>query len=302
MHNLKTNFSKFQQLATTFLSDLLAADGNFRFYPNPPKLCDLDIIALTLCAEAMSIDSESYFWSKLTSDHRADFPHLIARCNFNRRKRNLAPFLNEYNQRLAARLNEAEDAYIVDSMPVPICNIARAGRSRICAETLESAPDKGYSAITKSYFFGYKLHLVTSLRGVVHSFQLSKASVHDLHFLEEIKGGSLNNCVLLGDKGYISAEQQTDLFNTAKIELAVPPRSNQKGGKKYPYIFKKCRKRIETQFSQLCDQFLIKRNYAKTFNGLCTRIISKIAAFTSLQYLNTINNKPLNHIKHALAA
>jgi hypothetical protein len=303
MHNLKTNFNKFSQLLNTFLADRLLPDGNFRSYPNAPKLCDRDILALTLCAEALSIDSESYFWSKLCSDHADDFNHLIDRSNFNRRKRSLAPYLILYNERIAAQLNEGEDAYIVDSMPVPICNIARASRCRICREATESSPDKGYSAVTKSYFFGYKLHLVTSVRGVTHSFQLSPASTHDLHYLEEIKDSRrLNNCVLIGDKGYISREQQTDLFHTARVELAVPSRSNQKGVAPYTYIFKRCRKRIETQFSQLCDQFVMKRNYAKTFNGLCTRIISKIAAFTSLQYLNTLNNRPLNHIKHALAA
>lgn len=42
-------------------------------------------------------------------------------------------------------------------------------------------------------------------------------------------------------------------------------RSNQKGFKTYPYIFKKIRKRIETIFSQLTDQFMMKINYANTF-------------------------------------
>ena len=32
--------------------------------------------------------------------------------------------------------------------------------------------------------------------------------------------------------------------------------------------FRKSRKRIETLFSQLCDQFKIRNNYAKSFEGL----------------------------------
>lgn len=32
--------------------------------------------------------------------------------------------------------------------------------------------------------------------------------------------------------------------------------------------FAKSRKRIETLFSQLCDQFKVRNNYAKTFEGL----------------------------------
>jgi hypothetical protein len=302
MHNLKTNYDKFLQQINITLSDILLSDGNFKSYPNKPKLPDNSILALNLCSEALGIDSENYFWSKLKTDHATDFPVLIDRCNFNRRKKNLASYLSIHNQRLANIMNEFEDAFIVDSMPIPICNIARANRISICKEDFESAPDKGYSSITKAYFMGYKLHLVTSVRGVFHSMQLSKASVHDIHFLAEIKNSGLNNCLLLGDKGYLSAEQKTDLFHTAKIELQTPNRANQHQQTLFPYVFKKCRKRIETQFSQLCDQFMIKRNYAKTHLGLATRILSKIAAFTSLQYINFTSAIPINKIKHALAA
>ena len=62
------------------------------------------------------------------------------------------------------------------------------------------------------------------------------------------------------------------------------------------------RKRIETVFSQLDDQMLIKRNYAKSLNGLLVRVCSKVSAVAILQYINKQNNKPLNKIKHALAA
>ena len=302
MHNLKTNYDKFFKQISITLADIILLDGNFKSYPRKPKLSDTAILALTLCSEALGIDSENYFWSKLKTDHSLDFPSLIQRCNFNRRKRNLAPYLAMYNQCLADIMNEAEDAFIVDSMPIPICNIARASRITICQQNFESAPDKGYSSITKAYFMGYKLHLVTSVRGVFHSMQLSKASMHDIHYLEELKNSGLNNCLLLGDKGYLSAEQKTDLFHTSKIELQTPNRANQIQQTLFPYVFKKCRKRIETQFSQLCDQFMIKRNYAKSYNGLATRILSKIAAFTTLQYFNFIAGKSLNRIKHALAA
>ena len=302
MHNLKTNFDKFIKQLNETLADELLPDGNFKNYIRKPKLADNAVLALALCAEALSIDSESYFWSKLKTDHTADFPALTHRCNFNRRKKNLNAYLALFNQRLALCMNKDETVYTVDSMPIPIVNIAREKRSTICKEYFESAPDKGFSAITKSYYYGYKLHLVSSVKGVFYSMQLSKASVHDVYYLQEVKHSALNNCLLLGDKGYLSAEVKTDLFNTAKIDLQTPQRNNQINREHYPYIFKRCRKRIETTFSQLCDQFLIKRNYAKTYNGLCTRIVSKMAAFTTLQFFNFCNNKPLNHIKHALAS
>ncbi len=105
---------------------------------------------------------------------------------------------------------------------------------------------------------------------------------------------------MLGDKGYLSEEVQLDLFETAQIKLEVPMRVNQKGYKKQPYLFRKSRKRIETLFSQLCDQFMIRRNYTKSFLGFKTRILSKITAMTAIQYINkfffdrNINNLKIN--------
>ena len=50
--------------------------------------------------------------------------------------------------------------------------------------------------------------------------------------------------------------------------------------------FAKARKRVETLFSQLDDQFMVCRNYAKQQVGLFARIISKVSALTVLQYVN----------------
>ena len=302
MHNLKTNFDKFFGITKSFFANRINGFDNFQVYHRTPKMSDCQIIALALTAESIGIDSENYFFGKLKSDHAADFPSLIDRSNFNRRRRRLYPRMAELNQGLAAMLNEGEDAYIVDSIPVPVCQIAREKRSKICKENFETAPDKGYSAVSKAYYYGYKLHLVTSVRGVFASMDMSKASVHDVHYLSDIKHSHLSNCLLIGDKGYLSREHQLDLFTTCNIRLETPRRSNQIDKEPFEYVYKKSRKRIETLFSQLCDQFMLKRNYAKTNVGISIRLLSKITAVTVLQYINYVNNKPLNRLKYALSA
>ena len=78
-------------------------------------------------------------------------------------------------------------------------------------------------------------------------------------------------------------------------------RSNQKDFKKQKYIFKKSKKRIETLFSQLCDQFKIRNNYAKSFNGFKTRILSKIMTLTFIQFINVfVYKRNMNKIKIAI--
>ena len=92
------------------------------------------------------------------------------------------------------------------------------------------------------------------------------------------------------------------LFETVQIHLEVPYRLNQKDWKPTFKPFAKARKRVETLFSQLDDQFmvcrnseadraLVAKNYAKQQVGLFARIISKVSAMTVLQYINFINNK-----------
>ena len=123
------------------------------------------------------------------------------------------------------------------------------------------------------------------LNGIFDSLDITKAEVHDIHFLKNIKQ-QMSHCVLLGDRGYLSQSIQLDLFQTVNIKLETPKRTNQKNYKPQPYIFRKSRKRIETLFSQLCDQFRIRNNYAKTFEGFKTRILAKITALTLVQYIN----------------
>lgn len=142
--------------------------------------------------------------------------------------------------------------------------------------------------------------MVTSLKGVYYSMDLTKASVHDIHYLQDLKGRGLTDCALIGDRGYLSATVKTDLFHECQIDLQVPMRNNQNEKTVFPKVFRKSRKRIETLFSQLCDQFMLKRNYAKSFIGLCTRIISKITAVICLQLMNLDAKKPINHLKFAL--
>lgn len=77
--------------------------------------------------------------------------------------------------------------------------------------------------------------------------------------------------------------------------------NNQQDKERFEPIFRRFRKRIETLFAQLCNHFMLKRNYAKSITGLSVKILTKFIAITCLQFININNNKPLNHLKYALA-
>ncbi|MBC34544.1 MAG: IS982 family transposase [Bacteroidetes bacterium] len=263
-----------------------------------PKLSNIELIAMNLTSEYMGIDSECQLFRVING---SELSGLIDRSVYNRRKRRLFGLIEKVRQRLCSFFNEFENYYVVDSMPLEVCKIARASRSTICKDEEYCYPDKGFCASQKMYYYGYKLHGVCSISGVFQSIDISPASVHDIKYLKDLKT-EISNCVLLGDMGYLSAKVQLNLFETVNINLQTPMRKNQKDYQEQPYIFRKSRKRIETLFSQLCDQFMIRRNYAKSFDGFRTRILSKISALTMIQYLNKfVFDRPINSLKLNLA-
>ena len=272
----------------------IAEFENMYFKPIKPKLSDIELISLMILAEFKSIDSEHQLFRDIKGFEIAS---RIERSVYNRRKRKLYPFMEEIRMKMVEKFNEFETFLVVDSMPLEVCKISRSSRSKICKETDYAIPNKGFCASQKLHFYGYKLHAVCSINGVFQSFDLSPASVHDIHYLQDIKM-QLSDCVILADKGYLSSTIQLDLFNEVNIQLETPKRKNQKDYKPQFYPFKKYRKRIETLFSQLCDQFMIRRNYAKTFQGYKTRILTKITTLTAIQYLNRfVFNRNINKLK-----
>ena len=157
-----------------------------------------------------------------------------------------------------------------------------------------------YCKLWDSNDFGYKFHAVCSSDGVFQAFDITQASVHDIHYLEEVKA-RFEHCVLIGDKGYLSRQWQADLFESKAIRLATPQRRNQPNFEPFNPVLRKTRKRIETLYSQLCDQFMIRRNYAKSFAGLATRVLCKVTALTLIQWVNQINGKHINNLKIVIA-
>jgi hypothetical protein len=290
MSNIVKNYLRVLEVISSLDFDLEYKSGVGR----KSKMSDLEVVALSLTAEFMSIDSENSLFKQLTLN---PIPHLIERSQFNKRRRKLFLFTEKVRNKLASRFLEFEDYFIVDSMPLEICKLSRHKRIKICKDEFETAPSKGFCASQQMYFYGYKLHGICSFSGVFQSLDITKANVHDIQFLKNINH-QISDCVILGDRGYLSATVQLDLFQSANIKLETPMRTNQIEYKKQPYIFRKSRKRIETLFSQLCDQFMIRRNYAKTFLGFKTRVLAKITALTLVQYINKfIFDRPINNIK-----
>ena len=299
MRNFIANFVRILGICKDFAGNRVNEHGNVPRCGVVPKFSDLEVIALGITAESFGFDSENLLFYRLHHECKEDLPNLISRRQFNARRKLTARLAEEIRKDVARAIDGPEDVFCIDSKPVKVCRNARAKRCTMGQDNPDAAPDWGYCASQGLHYYGYKLHVVCGILGVIHSFDMTAASVHDLHFLKDVRW-EYHDCMMLGDKGYLCAEIQKNLFEAANITLEVPYRLNQKNWHPLTWAYKRFRKRIETIFSQLNDNLMMIRNYAKQSCGLFTRIAGKTAAMTFMQYVNFVNHHPIGRIKYSL--
>lgn len=301
MHDIKANFDIILGIIKPISQHLLNKNGNLIKKGPEPLMPDIEIVALSLLMEYMGIDSEKNFFVRIKeSTSPGDFPLLPERSRFNRRRRNLFALSEECRRHMAQALLNGEDTFVVDTCPLETVRFARAQRSSSCRDAGERHPAFGYCASKKKNYYGFKFSGMVGLNGVFAHFDLLPANTHDIQYLQDVRNQFID-INIIGDLGFLSEPLQLELFDQNGIFLHTPMRTNQKDRKPFPKPLSKARKRIETCFSQLQDQFNLWRNRALTFWGLKTRTIAKIAAMTLVQYINKfVLNREIGHIKQPI--
>ena len=247
MHNLYTKFVKILKTCKLFSDNLVNELGNIPRRGPIPKFSDLEVVAFSLAAETESIDSEMWLFAYRLQEYKDKFPTLISCRQFNDCRKDAAGLCEEIRRRLAMKMDGAEELFFVDSKPIEVCRIARGKRYRMGRTgDFSKAPGFGHCASRNTCCFGYKLHALRGLTGVIPSYALSKASVAEPKYMKDVKL-TYHDCSIYGDKGYIGADIQLDLFETAHIRLECPYRINQKDWKSAFIVHSICQGKKENR-------------------------------------------------------
>ena len=183
MPNLYAIFAKLLNICKQIAGNLVNESGNVPRRGVVPKFSDLEVVALNMASEAVGIDSESLLFAKL-QEHKFEIPNLISRRLYNDRRKITSSLCNTIRERMAKEIDGDEDCFCIDSKPIEVCRFSRSKHCSMGKKNFEKAPSIGYCASQGVYYYGYKLHAVRGLSGVIHSFDLTKASVHDIHYLK----------------------------------------------------------------------------------------------------------------------
>lgn len=294
-----TSFADFCLAVYVIVDDALQAIALPRRGPQP-RCSDSELLTMVVVGECRGWDQETDLLVAFR-DYPDLFPQLPERSRFNRRRRNLMGTLNRLRQHLLDQLDLALDRQcVIDSLPIPVLGFHLVPRSQATPTWRAYGAQFGWIKSKKLRVFGYKLHLLITLNGLITDFALAPANHDDLAV-----GASLlahhRDLTVLGDKGYISAPVAAALAQESGIQLLTIPRRNQH--RQLPpslvHLHNHWRHIIETVNSQLAGQFQIETNRAKTFWGLCTRLYSKLTAHTLCLYLNRlVGNPDWLQIKH----
>jgi len=260
--------------------------------PGPAATCsDSEVLTMALVGEcrgwAMETDLLSHW-----RERRDLFPQVPSQSRFNRRRRNLMGVMQVIRQAVLGLLDLAQDRQcVIDSLPVPVVKFHLVPTSS--GDWAAHQATYGKVSSKKQTIFGYKLHLLLTLSGVILDFTLAPANVHDLTIGEDLLS-QYTDLEVLGDKAFISAPVAARLAEENRVHLLTLPRANQKRqlSPRLRRLHNHARQIIETVNGQLADQFQIELNHAHTCWGVCTRLLTKLTAHTLSIYLNRLLGNP----------
>lgn len=183
MYNLYTKFIKILEICKQFSENLVNELGNVPRRGSIPKFSDLEVVALSLTVETESIDSKKWLFDYKLQEYKSNIPNFISRRQFNDQRKKTAGLCEELRKRIVMKMDSGEDLFFVDSKPIEVSRVAREIRCKMRRTgNFLQAPDFGFYASQNIYYFGYKLHALFGLSGVIHFYDLPKACVVNLLF------------------------------------------------------------------------------------------------------------------------
>jgi Transposase DDE domain len=245
------------------------------------RLSTAEVMSVALLAAAFfggNVEASRSFLDEYGYIERA-----ISKSRFNRRLHAIDSSLWQQLFDLLAEVfkqNNPHQSYVVDSLPVAVCDNIRIGRSKLYPLQEHGETFRGYIASKRRYFYGLRLHLVSTASGEPVEFTLAAASEADISLFKELKLELPEGALICADKGYTDYHYE-DLLEDAGLHLKAQRKKNSK--RPMPlweeFLGKPIRQYIETVFSKLSAMFA-GRIHAVTPRGFELKIVCFVLAFS----------------------
>ena len=247
-----------------------------------PRLSDAELLTLAVIQALLGFTSEARFIRHAHAHLRPWFPYLPDRPGYNKRLRRASEMFQHVIAALARDCPSFhDDVWLVDSTPV------ECGRSRETVKRSDLAgwATYGYCASHSRYFWGLRLHLITTPSGLPIAYALSGAKTDErdtaLDMIALDPELHRPGQTLMADKGYRRASFETELADIGNDQ----PRPLQR-------FLRPFRQIIESVNQTLKAQLDLERHGGRTKPGVCARVLQRLLALTAAIWHNETTRQP----------
>lgn len=196
---------------------------------------------------------------------------VLSRSRFNRRIHRISMLMHDLFEQLGMVIKEitGETEYLIDSFPVAMCDNIRIFNVQL----IKSEDYRGYIASKKRYFYGVRVHLLTTKTGIPVEFAILPGEANDVRGLNSLPLNLPSGSEVYADAGYTDYQSEDDLEYSSKITLKVMRKKNSKRAEPawISYVKQHLRHYIETVFSLVTAQFP-KSIHAVTYEGFILKV------------------------------
>jgi IS5 family transposase len=223
--------------------------------------------------------------TRLILKHDRYIPNMLSESRLNRRLHEMDVSIWQSIFHAISKVfsqNNESLQYLVDSMPVEVCLNVRSYRCRL----LTGKQFIGFCKAKKKFYYGFKIHMITTVNGKPVEFIITPASVADITAFRLMEIDLPQGASIYGDKAYTQYSFEDDLKEFEKIGLIADRKTNatrQHSGC-IQYLQSVLRKRIETTFSQITSMFP-RKIHAVTKEGFLLKLVIFIISFSIEQAL-----------------
>lgn len=266
-----------EQIITIYCvcDDFLVAYG----YRDDPQtqMTTAEVMTVALVAATFFVGNQER--SRLFLKEHGYIPKMLSKSRFNRRLHALPDTLWQALFALLAEIakqTQEEQVYLVDSLPVPVCDNIRIFRCRL----YQDEAFRIRVASKKRYIYGLRVHLLVSSTGRPIEIVMAPASVGDITAFRSLPLDLPQGAEIYADAAYTDYLFEDTLAEVADVHLIAHRKSNSKRQHLgwVAYLCDRARKRIETTFSQIAACF--GRNiHAVTPRGFELKVFLTVLAY-----------------------
>jgi len=262
-----------------------------------PQLTDSEALTIAIVGEYLGLGEDKAIFEYFSKHYPAWFPALTDRSLLVRQWTNLWQVQQVIWQAIVQRSGADHSAIqIIDTLPVPVCQVKRYKRRHIFCQDVLLEPDVGYCASKDWYYFGFKGGLRIAANGMIVHAPLLLARPHDSQHTDALLAGTPAGTLGLADKAFLDEDKQTALQDDYALRLLTPLREGmQPTAFMLPEGLKGLRQLIETVNGQLVERFKVQAMRVRKGWTLLARWFRKILAHTVCVWLNLqLGRSPLD--------